>query len=328
MRFGLCAWSFSNAFSEAGRSPDPMTPLGLAEIASGAGLEAVEVASRWFESGDDELRERFVAELAKKGLAVVVDTGGTSVPEDLGKAVEDALVVAAGLGSRVVRTTVSQCLEGDRSRYGYDGWREHLAALVAPFKKAAARGSDLGVSFGVENHQDICSAELLWLCEKVDSPSFGVVMDCGNALAVGEHPATFAERVMPYLKHVHLKDYEVYPTPSGWRFVRCPLGAGVVDFKDLITRFVAAPEVLGCIELGASSARHVKLLEEAWWESYDPRPWQETLAAIRALRGAEKPVAAEWRTPRELGEEPGAIAAYELEQFEASVRYLEGLCRS
>lgn len=325
MRFGLCAWSFSNAHARAGRSPDPMTAEGLAELATSRGLEAIEVAAAWFGQQPSAAVQAFGAQARARGLGLVVDTGG-EVPADIGASVAAALPVAADLGAGVVRTTISRCLEGDRSRFGFEGWKQHLEALVQPLKEAAARAADAGVAIGIENHQDICSWELVWLCEQVGSPQLGVVMDCGNALAVGEHPAAFAGRVMPYLKHVHLKDYVVHPSPAGWRFVRCPVGEGVVDFPDLVARFDAgAPGTLACIELGATSARHVRLLEAAWWETFESRPFEESLAAIRTLHAAEQPPGAEWRTPHERGEPPEALVAYELEQFDASVAFLRGL---
>lgn len=325
MRFGLCAWSFSTAHAKAGRSPDPMTPAGLASLAGSRGLEAIEGAAAWFAKEPPEAVREFGAQAKASGLGLVIDTGG-EVPEDIGASVAAAVGTAANLGAGVVRTTISRCLEGDRSRFGYEGWKQHLEALVQPLKEAAARAGDAGVSVGIENHQDICSWELVWLCERVGSPHLGVVMDCGNALAVGEHPAAFAERVMPYLKHVHLKDYVVHPSPSGWQFVRCPIGEGVVDFADLIARFaVGAPHALGCIELGATSARHVRLLETSWWQTFDARPFEENLAAIRTLHAAEQPPGIDWRTPHERGEAPEVAVAYELEQFDASVKFLRGL---
>jgi len=325
MEFGLCAWSFTPAHERAGAAHDPMTATGLAALAESRGLRAVEHGVAAFERlGPDDL-----ARLRAAGLDLVVDcgaAGSTLSPVEIGAGVERALAVAARVGARAVRTTISQCLEGDRGRYGRQGWRDHLAALVPPLRRAADVAEDLAIPFGIENHQDLCSAELCWLVERVGSPRCGVVMDCGNALAVGETPAAFADRVLPHLVHVQLKDYAVHPTPSGWRLVRCAVGDGVVDWPDLVTRFDAgAPGVVGCIELGAVTARHIRILEPDWWATYDPRPFPETLAALRTLHGAARPAGAEWRTPHERGEPPEACAAYELAQFDASVEYLRTL---
>jgi sugar phosphate isomerase/epimerase len=326
MEVGLCMWSFTNVHSEAGTDPDPFSAIGLAELAVARGLRAVEVSGAELDGQSGAEEERFGAVLKDGDLALVVDTGAKETPSETGAGVEGALRTAAARQGTVVRTTISRCLEGDRSQYGYAGWKEHLRALVDPLKRATARAADVGIPVGIENHQDICSWELLWLTEQVGSPWLGVVLDCGNAYAVGEEPSAFAERVMPILKHVHFKDYVVHPTPSGWRLVRCPIGSGVVDFADLITRFErGAPGIIGCIELGASSARHVRCLEADWWRTYDERPWESKLAALRDLHAREQPAGEEWRTPHERGEPAAEIATYELQQFESSVTYLKNL---
>jgi len=324
MEFGLCAWSFSPAHEAAGSLHDPMTIGGLIALAEERGLRSVEHATAAVEALDAEGRDRLAAHLRESGLDLVLDCPWVSSPGEIGVNVERALRLAREVGARAVRTTISQCLEGDRSRYGRQGWKDHLEALVKPLRRAADVAEDLQIPFGVENHQDLCSTELVALIEQVGSSQFGVVMDCGNAYAVGEHPSVFAERVLPHLVHVQLKDYVAHPTPSGWRLVRCAVGEGIVDWPDLVARFDAGPrDVIATIELGATAARHVRLLERGWWDTYDPRPFEETLDALRSLHAAQQPPGAEWRTPHERNEPPEARAAYELAQFDASVDYLQ-----
>jgi 3-oxoisoapionate decarboxylase len=323
MEFGLCAWSFTAAHTQIAAARDPMTPAGLLALAEERGLRSIEHAAAAVDRLEPEERDRFVDQLRQSGLKLVLDCGWTAEPETIGANVGRALALAAQVGARAVRTTISQCLEGDRSQYGRPGWKDHLEALVKPLRRAADVAQDVGIPIGIENHQDLCSWELRWLIEQVNSPRCGAVMDCGNALAVGEHPAAFLERIGPHLVHVHLKDYVVHPTPSGWRFVRCALGGGVIDWPDLVARFDAvAPDVMGCIELGATTARHVRILERDWWETYDPRPWGDTLDALRTLHSASQPPGAEWQTPHERGEPAAECAAYELTQLDASVDYL------
>ena len=45
MKIGLCAWSFTASHRDAGLSPDPLEPEGLAELARSRGLHSVEGAS-------------------------------------------------------------------------------------------------------------------------------------------------------------------------------------------------------------------------------------------------------------------------------------------
>ncbi|MFH1571620.1 MAG: sugar phosphate isomerase/epimerase, partial [Gemmatimonadota bacterium] len=130
------------------------------------------------------------------------------------------------------------------------------------------------------------------------------------------------------LRHVHLKDYAVHPTPSGYRLVRCALGSGVVDWPSLLPLIERqAPQVEACIELGAATARHIRLYEGDYWGTYAPRPLAGVIEALRDLHRAARPAGEEWRTPHERGAAPGARAAYELQQLDASVAYLRRLGR-
>ncbi len=225
--------------------------------------------------------------------------------------------------ARTVRTTVSRLVEGDRTECGAEGMRDYIEALVQPLREVMPLAEEYGIPVGIENHQDLCSWELLSLCEKVGSPQLGITMDVGNALAIGEHPLSFVQRVLPILKHVHIKDYTVHPTSSGYRLKRCAIGSGGVDWPEMTALFDReAPQVQGYIELGASVARHIRLLEEDWWATFPERPLQEAINAIRTLHQAAGDPDT-WQTPHERGESARACVAYELEQFERSGAYIK-----
>ncbi len=321
MKIGLCAWSFTGSHREAGRAIDPHSPEGLVQLASENGLASVEFASQSLaERSDDELA---ALREALGNMDLFLDTGGAHYAEDISP-LREAIETAHRAGALAVRTTISRMLEGDRRSLGAEGMRDYLSALVQPFREVMPLAEEYGMPVGIENHQDVCSWELLELCERVGSPQLGVTMDVANALAVGETPAAFAQRVMPILKHVHFKDYTIHPTPSGFRLKRCALGTGVVDWPQMVALFDAgAPDVQGCIELGASQARHIRILENDYWATYAPRPQDEVLNAIRTLHGAARPADEDWRTPHEREESADARADYELDQFARSVTYIK-----
>ena len=320
MKIGLCAWSFTGAHKEANRDIDLHTPEGLTHLAQNNQLASVEFASGSLADLSDEDLAAFKESLA--GLDLFLDTGGHNYAEDPAP-LHDAIEVAHRAGAKAVRTTVSNMVEGNRIERGADGMRAYIDALVEPFQHVMPLAEDYGIPVGIENHQDLCSWELLDLSERVGSPQLGVTMDVGNAFAVGEHPLDFAERILPILKHVHIKDYTVHATPSGYRLKRCPIGHGVVDWPAIIALFDAgAPQVQGCIELGASVARHIRLLEEEWWATFAERPLASTIKAIRTLHQAAKDPD-DWQTPHEREESADARVAYELAQFEKSVAYVK-----
>ena len=78
----------------------------------------------------------------------------------------------------------------------------------------------------------------------------------------------------------------------------------------------------GCIELGATSARHIRILEPDYWATYEPRPWPAMLDAIRTLHGAARPPHEDWRTPHEHQAQVSERAAYEMDQFVRSARFV------
>ena len=325
MKIGLCAWSFTGKHREAGHEPDPHQIEGLLTMADRYDLASVEGASGWFEVMSDAQVDRFRQDLGNT-RRVFVDTGGHDYARDL-TPLRSAIDVAAHIGSPMVRTTISSLLEGDRRSLGSDGWRDHLIALVEPLRRAAGAAQEAGVVIGIENHQDLCSHELVWLCEQVGGAHLGVTLDVGNAYAVGERPAAFARRVQPFLKHVHLKDYTVHPTGTGYRLKRCALGEGVVDWPAMFAWFDAeCPQVEACIELGATTARHIRLFEPSWWETYPERPFiPDAIDALGDLQRAAQPPETDWRTPHEAGAGADACAAYEIAQIEASVTYLKSI---
>ena len=321
MKIGLCAWSFTGSHKEANREIDPHTPEGLTRLAHANNLASVEFASGSLTALSDEALAAFKESL--NGLDLFLDTGGHNYAQDISP-LRETIEIAHRAGARCVRTTVSNMVEGNRMDRGDAGMPDYLEALVQPFKEVMPIAEEYDIPVGIENHQDLCSWELLTLSEKVGSPQLGVTMDVGNAFAVGEHPQAFAQRILPILKHVHIKDYTVHPTPSGYRLKRCAIGDGVVDWPTVVALFDReAPEVQGCIELGASIARHIRLLTEEWWATFPERPLPETINAIRTLHQAAQ-APDDWQTPHEREESAQARIDYELEQFQQSVTYIKG----
>ena len=178
------------------------------------------------------------------------------------------------------------------------------------------------MNLALENHQDLTSEELLWLCESIGSPRFGITLDTGSTLATAEEPVDFARRVAPYVKNVHLKDYQIYMYDEGYRLVRCPLGQGVVDFPTLFEIFSeTCPEVTMSIELGALEARLVRVLADDYWPDYPPRSAAQFAHVLRFVLDNARP-SGDWRTPFELNEPIEAIIAYEDQQLDASLAYI------
>jgi sugar phosphate isomerase/epimerase len=324
--FGVALHSYSYLGGFVGRgtaqaNPRPCDAYWLMDQAVALGLSGIEFPP------EESLPGTSAAELARarayaedRGLFIVVDHGVVDGP-----GLQRHLRIAGALGAHVVRVVVSTILCGDR-RGVRDTWPQTLRDTAQRLREVSGLAGELGVSIAVENHQDITSSELVALCEAVASPWVGVNLDSVNPLAVVEDQLAFAAAIMPFLKNVHLKDYRIYPTPQGYRLVRCPIGAGVLPtpaLLDLIGR--EAPRATITVELGALFARHVQFLEDDFWPGYLPRRVEEILPVLRLREREARPAAEDWRTPWERQEEAEALGAYELDEMKQSVRYLRTL---
>jgi sugar phosphate isomerase/epimerase len=326
LSIGLCVYAFGYlcGFVGAGTSrawAAPYDAYALMDLAAAHNLGGIEFPPlRLLASHHAAALEQARDYAATRGLFIVGDGGVVDVDE-----LQTLLPVAAALGARTVRMTVSHILCGDR-RAVRDTWAGYLTEIVRRLKAVRGLAEELGVAIGIENHQDMTSQELVAVCEEVGSPQVGVTLDAINPLAVGEDPLTFARRIMPYLKNVHLKDYYLYKTSEGFRLVRCAVGAGVLDVPPLLALCAAeAPEAKISIEIGAHDARHVRLLEDDFWSGYSPRRVEDVLPVLRLREAGARPVDEEWRTPWERGEQGDTVVSYEMSQFVDSVAYLSGL---
>jgi sugar phosphate isomerase/epimerase len=253
-------------------------------------------------------------------LTIVADSAVVDVPT-----LERYIPASAALGARTLRVMLSTILEGARATIP-GGWDAYLDAMIARLKALRPLAEAHNVCLAPENHQDATSDDLVRLCDEVGGDCIGVTLDAVNPLAVGEHPLEFARVLGPRIVNVHLKDYRIHITPSGYRLARCVLGEGVLDVPAIFALLAdVAPDAICHIELAALQARHIRLFEDDWWNGYGPRDVRDLLPTLRLVAQHACPPDEDWRTPWERGEDEQALLAYELAQVGQSVEYLRSL---
>ncbi len=323
--FGVAAYSFpcGCGFLRRDGRPAVATPLdaqGLIALAREHGLRGVELPlAGTLPDLSDATLDRLREALAEAGLSLVVDSSIIEV-----EALRELLPRAARAGARIVRATVSGILEGARGGIP-GGWEAHLAEMC---RRVEALRPDLerhGITLAIENHQDATSDDLLALCE-AGGGYVGVTFDVVNPLAVGEEPFAFARKLGPHIRNVHLKDYQVTATPSGYRLVRCALGDGVIDWAAMRALLAeVAPDAPQHIELAALYARHIRIFEDDWLAGFPARDARALAPALRLLARHARPDSEPWQSPWELDAPADEVARWERDQFERSVRHLLSL---
>lgn len=318
MRFGLTASgsSYSMGF-ERGSPRDRISPVELMERARAAGLDGVEVPAALVGEADVP---KVVEYAERHGMFVNLATGGYDAAKLTGM-----VELASRLGATLVRTVVGGAKYGGDRRPLAGRWQAFLAEILDGFRPAVAAAEQAGVVLAVENHQDLASEDLLWLCEQLGTGHFGITFDMANPLATAEEPIDFTNRVAPYVRNAHLKDYWIYLSDVGYRLVRCPLGSGVIDFQAMLRILDKHnPDLTLSVEVGALEARHVRVYAEDFWPDY-PRRSAAQLAGTLGFVHARARVGGDWRTPAEREEPVEAIVAYEEEQLAESLANLQAI---
>lgn len=325
MLVGLSALSFSFRCGLVGRGTPRVvaTPLGVDAIialAVRAGLQSVELPLALLPDLAPPrlaaLRER----LAVCGLTPVVDC---DVVEPA--ALAAAIPAAAALGARVLRVLASPVLEGARVAFAPE-WAPYLDGVIEHLRAARPLAEAHGVVVALENHQDLTVDDMLRVVDAVGGPQIGVTFDPVNALVVAEDPFAALERLAPHIQNVHLADYVAYPSHEGWRLVRCALGEGDLNLRRLFELLNSLVPAVTCqIELVSHSARHVRLLTDAWWRGYPPRDIRDVLPVLREFAAPARSRDEDWRTPWERGASAEQIALYEDQQYASSLNYLRSI---
>ncbi|MBA2678843.1 MAG: sugar phosphate isomerase/epimerase [Ktedonobacteraceae bacterium] len=321
MRIGLAAYGtvFSMGLTSLSGRPT-ITPLQLMDQALASGLTGVEIPTALLKNADIPAIARYAQD---HKLFLTVAASGYA-PEPLISALEQA----TQLGALTVRTIIGGAKIGGDRRPLADRWPAFLEQVLHGLRTAIATAERVGVNLAVENHQDLASEELLWLCHSINSTRFGLTLDTGNPLATAEEPLDFARRIGPYIKNIHLKDYWIYPTDEGYRLVRCPLGQGVIDFPQLFSVFTElCPDATASMELGALEARHIRVLADDYWPAYPPRSAAQLASTLHFVytHTHQPGQPDDWHTPFERNESASTIIAYEELQLAQSLPYIKNI---
>ena len=296
-------------------NPGPLSPLDLLDAAKARNLAGVDIPLP-ADLSAEALRDA----LAERDLRLVVEAMSVLEMENT----DEYLRKAARAGAKVVRFTLSGILCGDRRTLGPGGWFARRTALAKRIAELLPLAADLGLSLAFENHQDADLSDFFWLYEKTGEHSaFGVCLDAGNPLAVGEDPLETARALAPLIRHVHCKDYTMHVAPEGYRLVRCAAGTGVVDFPRIleIVKNNGFTDLLPGIEIAAQATRTIPLLEASWWAEYPERDVRTLIPALQILwekgRSATEPYSSAW----ERGENSEVVRAEEWRLLDESVAY-------
>ncbi|QDP96434.1 sugar phosphate isomerase/epimerase [Microlunatus elymi] len=180
------------------------------------------------------------------GIELEVGTKGTDEDQ-----LHRHLQIATRLEAKLVR---SMWTAGD-DRPDAAETERRLRAVLPAYEKA-------GVTLALETYEQVPTAALIEVIEKIDSPSLGIVLDPANTVANLELPDDVTRRCAPYVRNWHVKDFDFTRSPGwvGFHYSGVPIGTGRLDYD-------------GIRELIEPDRRRINQIIEFWL------PWQGDPAA-------------------------------------------------
>lgn len=225
MKLGVSSYSFSKLV-RAGK----MTQIEVIAKAKEIGFDVLEFSTLTLPEGETKLS--FAPKLKEEADRLGMPLTNYTIGADFLKGsngdwkaeverLKEEVQVAKILGTPGMRHDATGGFgEGYTGARGFD---DALPTLIKGCRAITQFAAEMGIKTMVENHGFFCqdSERVEKLANGVNHPNFGLLADMGNFLCADEDPTKALGRVMPYVFHVHAKDFHIksglLPDPGeGW----------------------------------------------------------------------------------------------------------------
>ena len=154
------------------------------------------------------------------GITIELGTKGI-VPEHLSRYLRMAEIFEA----RLIRSM----LYGPDSRPSLAEAQVWLRSTIRDFESA-------GVTLALETYEQVPTADLLGVIDRVGSAQLGICLDPANVVAQLENPKACVEQTAALTKNVHVKDFAFARQPGwvGFTYSGAAMGSGLHDYAHLL----------------------------------------------------------------------------------------------
>ncbi len=216
---------------------------------------------RYCKEFDQKKIRRLFDTIYKNDLGIKIDFENVSISY-----VKNIIPILKDYGIEYFRVKVSNFF--GCNRYIHPEFNTHYNDFIHFLDNTINTLVKYNINILIENHQDIILDDYYNIWKIFPCEYVGINWDTGNSFPALEKPMDFLSKTLPYIGNIHLKDYKIYQTKKGYKLVRCPLGKGVVDFKEIFN-FIKKEnkKIPMTIELGAMKARHSDIYIDGFWEA-------------------------------------------------------------
>lgn len=240
MELSLSMWSVHRTVREKG-----WTVLDFLSFCKDEGIRQVELLDVFWKDVENELPQA-LAYIAEHGIKVTSYAVGNdfvkSTEEE--RAIEEQVITNAFPIAKALGTSIIRVFSGNLS--GIASFEEALDWIVEGLGSAAKKAEAEGLVLCLENHGQLAGSglQVQTIIDRVSSPSLRSTFDTGNFLLVDENPSAALDILLPYVAHVHLKDFVQredgrYKSLGGKAFEGANLGLGDVEVKSILDRLAS-----------------------------------------------------------------------------------------
>ncbi len=229
-------WGYALVWTKGmlARDPDPI--MARLKFLAHYGLQTTGFGLSTFEHMSDADRDRVGSFVADNDLSLTLIAEVPYMDPDhdvVRRAVERNLEGFARYRD-LLRTRLITTSAGNVHRFMREPSLQSQMERLADVLPALALGChDLGLPFGIENHGDYYTSDLVELCKAI--PHLGIFLDTGNTYLIGEAPLPAVRTAAPYVVGTHFKDHHVRPRletrPLQFEVGPSVIGQGDVDLR-------------------------------------------------------------------------------------------------
>jgi sugar phosphate isomerase/epimerase len=224
---GLGSFAFRYAIGVKGfQPPNPMDTFAFIQRAYQLGYRRVQLCENLNIATLSKNDLRRLRDMSKD-MGMVLEIGLRKVDEkNLSRHIELALLLEASF---------IRAVSHDRDNLSQEEQKTVIVSVTKLLKQWAPRFNDYGVTFGLENHFDITTKDLVKIVTEVASANVGLVFDTTNSLGFLEPPEDTLKIMREFILSVHLKDYIIQKGEAGYEILGTILGEGFLNIPTIFS---------------------------------------------------------------------------------------------
>ena len=124
----------------------------------------------------------------------------------------------------------------------YEGHLQDVLQKIATDLEYLREFDDCGLSFTIEQHEDLKGHELVSLVENSGMKNLSILFDFANMINANELPLEALDVMAPYITQVHVKDAIIIKEGKGWAHEACRTSYGDLPLKAMLAKLLSLGE--------------------------------------------------------------------------------------